>query len=105
MEKTQLLYKCEICDEQFKNKNGLKQHFNIVHNTEKEHQCNICQETFKVLSKLTRHVKIVHENKKDYKCNSCGKSFSQAADRNLLIMVEKISNVTHVESHFMEQNN
>ena len=42
------IYKCEICDKEFKNNNALKKHFNNVHNFVKEHQCNICQKVFKL---------------------------------------------------------
>ena len=37
------IHKCEICDKEFKNNDGLKKHINVVHNFEKEHQCVICQ--------------------------------------------------------------
>ena len=40
------LFKCEICDKEFKTNKGLKHHFNITHNFEKEYQCNICQKVF-----------------------------------------------------------
>ena len=33
------IYKCEICDKEFKKSHNLKMHFNIVHNYVKEHQC------------------------------------------------------------------
>ena len=66
---------------ELKNKKGLRGHFNIVHNLEKEHQCNICQKGFNFQSRLNNHVKIVHENsKKDHKCESCEKSFSSNAN-------------------------
>jgi len=42
----QIPLKCEICDKEYKNNRGLKNHFNIIHNLEKEHQCNICQKFF-----------------------------------------------------------
>ena len=71
---------CEICDKEFKNKNSLKIHFNIVHNFVKKHQCNICQKVFKLRIQLNLHVKIAHENKKCYKCDSCKKLFSQAGN-------------------------
>ena len=57
-------YKCEICDNEFKNKNGLRIHINVIHNLVKEHECNICQKVFKLQTQLNSHVKIVHENKK-----------------------------------------
>ena len=66
--------KCEICDKEYKNNKGLKNHFNIIHNLEKEYCCNICQKIFNVQGELTVHLKSIHANK-DHKCNSCGKSF------------------------------
>ena len=38
-----LTHKCEICYKDFKNIRGLKNHFNTVHDLEKEYKCNICQ--------------------------------------------------------------
>ena len=72
----QILFKCEICDKEFENKNTLKKHFNNVHNLEKKHKCNICQRVFPIKSQMTSHMKIVHGNKKLHKCDSCEKSFS-----------------------------
>ena len=72
------VYKCEICDKEFKKNNGLKRHVKVVHNFVKEHQCNICQKVFMLQTQLNSHVKIVHENKKYHKCKSCEKSFSHA---------------------------
>ena len=77
-QQNQILVKCEICDKEFKSHNGLKHHFNITHNLEKQYQCNICQKNFLVKSQLTSHVKIVHQNKKHHKCDSCGKAYSLA---------------------------
>ena len=47
--------KCEICDKEVKSSKGLKRHFNIIHDLEREHQCNICQRIFNVQSQLTSH--------------------------------------------------
>ena len=78
----QVLLKCEICDKEYKSKQGLGNHFKNVHNFNliKEHQCNICQSGFDFQSQLTLHMKIAHGNKKHHKCDSCGKSFSQAGN-------------------------
>ena len=48
--------KCEICDKEVKSSKGLKRHFNIIHDLEREHQCNICQRIFNVQSQLTSHM-------------------------------------------------
>ena len=63
----QIPLKCEICCKDFKNIRGLKNHFNTVHDLEKEYKCNICQKVFNIQSQLNSHVKIVHGNKK-HKC-------------------------------------
>ena len=75
---SQIPLKCEICDKEFKNNIGLKQHVNKVHNFKEEYQCNICQKVFKIQSNLASHVKAAHENKKLHKCDSCEKPFFQA---------------------------
>ena len=63
-DENQILFKCEICDKEFKNSNGLKRHFKFVHRLEKEYQCNICQNVYKLKDQLTLHVRSVHDNKK-----------------------------------------
>ena len=71
------IYKCEICEKEFKNNDDLKKHFNVVHNNlvKEHHQCNICQKVFRHHGKLTSHMKIAHENQKQHKCASCEMSF------------------------------
>ena len=51
LEENQILFKCEICDKGFKNSNGLKRHFKVVHSLEKEYQCNIKMLVTKVKSR------------------------------------------------------
>ena len=102
--------KCEICDKEFKTKNGLKNHFNITHDLEKEHHCNICQKAFNILNQLTTHMKVVHsKNKKYHKCVSCERLFSRAGNLKIHIntvhngVKEQNTNVIHVERHFLKQ--
>ena len=64
---------------EFRTKNGLKNHFNITHDLQKEHLCNICQKAFNILNQLTTHMKVVHSKNKAYhKCESCGKALSDS---------------------------
>ena len=59
--------KCDICDKDFKSTDGLRAHFNGVHNVIKEHQCNICQKVIRFQCQLISHVKTTaHENIKIY---------------------------------------
>ena len=89
----QVLLKCEICDKEYKSKQGLGNHFKNVHNFNliKEHQCNICQSGFDLQSQLTWHMKIAHENKKQHKCDSCNKCFSIIGS--LKIYINSVHNV------------
>ena len=79
-QRIQVLLKCEICDKEYKSKQGLGNHFKNVHNFNliKEHQCNICQSGFDFQSQLTLHMKIAHGKENHPKCDSCGKKFSRA---------------------------
>ena len=59
----QVLLKCEICDKEYKNRNGLRVHFVKFHEEQKgDHQCNVCDLKFSQQSQLISHTKIVHEN-------------------------------------------
>ena len=86
--------KCEICDKEFKNNKRLKNHFNIIHNFKKE-----CQNS---QNQLTMHLKSVHANKKDHKCESCRKLFTNAGNLKKHINTVQITNVSHVERHFLK---
>ena len=87
MEKSKILtegtkvHKCNICDQEYKTKNGLGSHIDRTHNQQKVYQCNICNKSFPIQKKLDLHMKSVHEKKKNHKCNLCGKSFLQGIHR------------------------
>ena len=61
-------YKCEICDKEFENNDGLKKHVKVVHNFVDENQCNICQKVFKIQSQLTKHMEISHQKSDQNQC-------------------------------------
>ena len=46
----QIQFTCEICEKDFKNRNGLKHHLNMAHNVAKGYQCNICEKVFNIQS-------------------------------------------------------
>ena len=67
-------YTCDICDKDFKNKNGLKTHYNIKHDIGalQPKACDICDKN--LIGSLTRQIKAVHE-KKIHKYDSCFRYF------------------------------
>ena len=59
------IYKCETCDKEFKNNNGLKKHFNTVHEGLKNYKCYFCESFFGTPHRLKCHMKRVHEEEKN----------------------------------------
>ena len=71
-------HKCEICEQNYSTKRGLKKHFMASHDQNgKLYYCNICTKSYQNQSSLTLHKKAIHETQK-FKCDSCGKSFTGA---------------------------
>ena len=50
--------KCEICDKEFKSRNGVHAHFYSIHDEQKGNKCNICEKTFLLRGQLFLHMKI-----------------------------------------------
>ena len=86
---------------------GTWTHIDSVHNWQKDYKCNSCVKSFSQAGNMKTHIDSVHNGQKYHKCESCGKAFSKADTwRGTLIqfiMAKKITNVTHVESHFLKQ--
>ncbi|XP_041642746.1 zinc finger protein 774-like [Cheilinus undulatus] len=66
-------FKCDSCEETFKNKSELKTHVR-VHTGKKTHTCKSCGKIFSFLSTLKIHTRI-HTGEKPFSCQTCGKSF------------------------------
>ena len=96
LRQNQITIKCEICDKEFKNNIGLRQHIKNTHNFVKEHQCNICQKVFQLRKQL-----ISHGNKKHHKCVLCGKTFSKEGSLKKHINTVHNGQKDH-ESHFQK---
>ena len=73
------LYKCDICEKPFKNKNTFSRHSIKIHGeSEIKHACSVCEKSFTKPYILRQHIEKSHEfNSKIYKCNFCGKSHSK----------------------------
>ena len=65
-------FKCDTCNENFKDKESLNAHVNSVHEKKNPFECYVCDAHFANKAKLKRHVTSVHENKRrPFKCNTC----------------------------------
>ena len=67
-------YKCEICDQQFRDYSGLFYHSNK--HTGKSFPCKFCGNDFSSKESHRAHVRAIHQEKKDYKCEICHEQFS-----------------------------
>ena len=81
-------YTCDICDKDFKNKNGLKNHYNIKHDIGalQPKACNICDKT--LIGSLTLHINNVH-GKKIHKCDSCNRYCSTIGTLVMQVCIER----------------
>lgn len=73
------LFRCEVCNKVFLNRNHLNRHA-IIHSGVKPFKCDQCDKGFYRMEHLQRHV-IVHTGIRPYKCNFCDKSFFQVGDQ------------------------
>ena len=65
---------CEICNQDFKNPRGLKQHKGKMHeNDEKKTSCSVCFKPFKNKYALKSHISQVHEKVTKVECPECHK--------------------------------
>lgn len=66
--------RCEICNQDFKNSRGLKQHNGKIHEKEgKKATCSVCFKTFKNKYALKSHISQVHEQVTKVECPVCHK--------------------------------
>ncbi|XP_071540050.1 uncharacterized protein [Panulirus ornatus] len=71
-------YKCQICEQEFKNGTQLKNH-TWRHTGEKPYSCVICQATFTQQSNLKTHMRI-HTGERPYTCEECNATFTQISN-------------------------
>ena len=68
------IYKCNACDYYSNNKNYLKQHMDIVHNSLRPFKCPFCDYAGKRSHALREHL-IVHSSERPFECNFCNATF------------------------------
>jgi KRAB domain-containing zinc finger protein len=71
-------YQCQICENWFSAKKGLKSHIQGVHKKEKSHACSQCDKSFFKSWDLKLHLN-VHNEEKPYKCMECEVSLRSSA--------------------------
>ena len=71
-------FKCPFCDYAGKRSHSLKEHL-IVHSTERPYECTQCNATFRKKGHLTNHIKM-HATQKVLVCGICKGSFSEHPD-------------------------
>ncbi|KAM7359426.1 uncharacterized protein ACRADG_012571 [Cochliomyia hominivorax] len=81
---------CEICGNQFTNRNVMNMHMKI-HFQQKNHQCEICFKRFITACNLQAHMRI-HTGEKPFECKYCGRRFN-----------DRTSNLRHERTHTNEK--
>ena len=68
-----ILYKCELCPEEFNSRSEKWSHKNLMHSSDERYECKKCNIRYGTLSKLRTHM-ITHEPPQ-LECKDCGKKF------------------------------
>ena len=86
-------FKCNRCNKEFKGKKHLSQHTKYVHDKLESHECNKCVKTFVNISKLKRHDSVVHQKIKPFSCDKCKFSFALKYDFDKHLLSKSHQNV------------
>ncbi|KER28015.1 hypothetical protein T265_05061 [Opisthorchis viverrini] len=79
------LHECDICEQQFKHKGGLKDHRLLVHSNRDDndcrevHRCRVCRKPFLRKDLLGQHLR-AHSDERPFGCNLCGAKFTLAGN-------------------------
>ena len=73
------MFKCSICETEFRQESRLKDHFAYFHEKKTSHLCSLCGHSSISKAELTVHIKNVHEwdGQKNHECPDCDKSFKK----------------------------
>ena len=64
-------FNCIQCGRQFTQKQSLKTHIKMVHQTIKDNKCDKCSYTSSTKGNLKVHIKLKHSLTRDFKCKEC----------------------------------
>ena len=76
-----LIYRCDICEQDFNRIQNLRSHFNATHSkspNKNSLNCNVHPNSFQSRDKSSFHIDTYHGKQKSHKCDACDKSFSHA---------------------------
>ena len=55
------MFQCDVCNEQFTRRNGLKRHTEAKHTKIKNFQCSLCDASFGRNHLLNDHIRVLHD--------------------------------------------
>ena len=104
------LFRCDICDKDFRFARKLKSHFFAVHDR-KKFKCQVCSKTFTMIANLKKHDLEVHAKLKPYECDKCCSTFKrkQHLESHIQIIhnqqhyIHEVFNCDICEKHFSHQ--
>ena len=67
----------EACEKTFTDPSALRRHISTMHNNFK-FKCDVCDEEFKYRYELIDHFTLTHEKSKSSNCKDCGKSYKNS---------------------------
>ena len=68
----EILYRCEVCEKQYKSKRGLELH--AINHSDKKLKCNLCEKSFVTKLQLNDHM-ATHTGIDNYHCPQCSLGF------------------------------
>ena len=66
-----MIFTCEKCNYETKEKHNLTRHIKSVHDKIKDFKCDKCEYVCSTICSLKSHIKSVHDKIKDFKCDKC----------------------------------
>ena len=75
-----VLYDCNMCNYQAKQRNSVKYHKKQKHNI--DHECDFCKKEFELKADLDKHLDVDHQGENKFSCSEC--EFKSNHDRHMV---------------------